>query len=187
MSKLKLDYYRSHDTLSISRDLLGKYLMSDLGGELTGGMITETEGYLGAGDKACHAYGGRRTPRTETMFSAGGVAYVYLCYGIHHLLNVVVGERDDPHAILIRAIVPEEGVETIFKRRGGRKSLTGPGTVTQGLGITTADDGVSLVGDRIWIEDRGVAIPEDRIETGPRIGVAYAEEDALLPYRFRMR
>ncbi|MGV3636858.1 MAG: DNA-3-methyladenine glycosylase [Flavobacteriales bacterium] len=184
---LPRSFYRGRDALQAARDLLGMALVTTMDGERTAGLITETEAYLGTGDRASHAFGGRRTPRNEMMYAAGGVAYVYLCYGIHHLFNVVVHSKDVPHAVLIRAIHPVEG-HAIMRRRRGSKTLTtgGPGTLTQALGIRTQHNGTDLTNGSIRIEAVGVAIPEDGILVGPRIGVDYAGEDARLPYRFRV-
>jgi DNA-3-methyladenine glycosylase len=188
MSKLPLNFYEREDVVQISKDLLGKYLFTNIDGEITGGIITETEAYAGAIDKASHAYKNRRTKRTEIMFGSGGTAYVYLCYGIHHLFNVVTNFEGIPHAVLVRAIKPFEGIPTILKRRNKEKispSITkGPGTVSQALGIETKHTGISLLGNMIWIEDRKFKVHENDIKAGPRIGVDYAAEDALLPYRF---
>ena len=186
--KLPEAYYRSTDTLGLARDLLGKVLCTRINGEYTAGMITETEAYCGAEDKACHAYGNRRTARTETMFAAGGAAYVYLCYGIHHLFNVVTNEADVPHAILVRGVHPVDGVEKMLERRKQTKLTkrlsAGPGTLSQALGIHTSQTGTSLQSDLLWIEDRGIVLPDSKVEITPRIGVDYAGEDAKLPYRF---
>lgn len=188
--KIPLSYFQQDDVLALSKSLIGKYLLTCLGPEnvVTGGMIIETEAYLGAEDKACHAYGNRRTKRTETMFSQGGKAYVYLCYGLHHLFNIVVNQENIPQAVLIRAIKPEIGIETMLLRRNKKKvapSLTnGPGSVCQALGITRDHDGCQLDGKHIWLEDRGDYIPPEEIRQTPRIGVDYAEEDALKPWRF---
>ena len=192
MEKLKEGFYQRADVVQMSKELLGKYLMTHVDGQTTGGIITETEAYAGIRDQASHAYGDRRTSRTEIMYNKGGVAYVYLCYGIHHLFNVVTNKEGTPHAVLIRAIKPQDGMEIILKRIGSdRKSKTavanGPGTVSKALGIHTRDSGIILSGDRIWVEDRGMVVEPSTIITGPRIGVDYAGEDAKLPYRFRIR
>lgn len=184
--KLHRDFYIRDDVVQISRELLGKVLCTRLDGQLTKAMITETEAYAGVTDKASHAYGDRRTPRTAPIYGPGGHAYVYLCYGIHHLFNVVTNVKDAPHAVLIRAASPVKGVETMLARRNklsiDKKLMAGPGTTAQALGITTALTGVSLQGKAIWIEDHGMEVAA--ITAGPRIGVDYAGEDALLPYRF---
>lgn len=181
------DFYTRKHVVQIAKDLLGKVLVTNFEGERTAGMIVETEAYAGVGDKASHAYGGRRTARTETMYSRGGVAYVYLCYGIHHLFNVVTNAEDIPHAVLIRAVEPLEGVDIMLARRGKPKltpQLTaGPGAMSQALGINTRHTGLSL-NAHIIIEDRGIKIKPRDIIAGTRVGVAYAEEDAYMPYRF---
>ncbi|MBA3704988.1 MAG: DNA-3-methyladenine glycosylase [Bacteroidetes bacterium] len=186
--KLEKDFYLREDVVQISKDLLGKYLFTKIDCELTGGIITETEAYAGKIDKASHAYNNRRTKRTEIMFAEGGVSYVYLCYGIHHLFNVVTNFKNVPHAILIRAIKPATGISTILNRRKTKilhnKIANGPGTLSQALGIRTEHSGLDLTGNTIWIEDRGIKISKKDIITGPRIGVNYAGEDAKLPYRF---
>ncbi len=186
--KLPLSYYRNTDVLQVSRDLLGKYLMTNIDGELTGGMIIETEAYHGPEDKASHAYGGRKTARNAVMYEAGGVCYVYRCYGIHALFNVVTNEGKIPHAILIRAIEPEIGIPIMLRRRKQIKVTptlsNGPGTLTQALGIDLIHNGLALTGPLIWIEDRGVQVKD--ILTGPRVGVDYAGEHAALPWRFRI-
>lgn len=154
-------------------------------------MIVETEAYNGVIDKASHAYGGKRTKRTETMYHQGGVSYIYLCYGIHHLFNVVTNVRDVPHAILIRAIEPLEGIDIMMQRRKKTTldtTLTsGPGSLSQALGITTEFNNIDLQGDEIWISDNHILVPDSEIIASPRVGVAYAKEDALLPYRFRIK
>ena len=185
---LPASFYRRDDVVQVSRELLGKVLCTRVNGAVTKAVITETEAYAGVGDKASHAYGGRRTRRTEPMFADGGIAYVYLCYGIHHLFNVVSAGAGTPHAILVRAGRPLEGVALIKKRRGkaatDRTLMTGPGTVSQALGITTKLTGSSLQGGRIWIEDHGIEVDAGSIVVGPRVGVDYAAEDAARPYRF---
>jgi DNA-3-methyladenine glycosylase len=189
--RLPPDFYLRENVLDVARDLLGKVLCSAVDGRVTKAVIVETEAYAGVGDRASHAYGGRRTRRTEPMYAPGGLAYVYLCYGIHHLFNVVSGPRDVPHAVLVRAGVPFAGVELMRERRGSAQpaaQLTrGPGTLTQALGIRTVLTGTPLAGDLLWIEDHGLAPGADAILIGPRVGVDYAGEDAALPYRFRVR
>jgi DNA-3-methyladenine glycosylase len=188
--KLSPDFYLREDVVQISQDLLGKYLFTQIGGKTTAGIITETEAYAGITDKASHAYGGKRTARTETMYARGGTAYVYLCYGIHHLFNVVTNMPGIPHAVLIRAVIPAEGIETILRRRNKEKiSKTvsaGPGTLAEALGIKKSHSGVDLTGKTIWIEDRNIRIKPTSIIHSPRVGVDYAGEDAHLPYRFRV-
>ncbi len=188
--KLKPEFYLRKNVLQITEELIGKFLVTNFDGVKTSGMIVEAEAYNGAIDKASHAYNGRRTKRNEIMYSEGGVAYVYLCYGIHHLFNVVTNYKDTPHAILIRAIVPIDGIDEILYRRKqklNKKISDGPGTLSTALGIKTEHSGLSLSGNKIWIEDRGIKFNKKDIITSPRIGVDYAGEDAKLPYRFRLK
>ncbi len=184
-------FYARKDVVKIAKELLGKVLVTEIEGIHTAGIITETEAYAGATDKASHAYGNRRTARTETMYQHGGVAYVYLCYGIHHLFNVVTNIEDVPHAILIRAVEPLEGIEYMLERRRKEKvdiSLTaGPGAMSMALGIHTRHSGCSLQGPEIFIEDRGIKVGSKNIVTATRVGVAYAADDALRPYRFLLK
>lgn len=191
MPLLPREYYLHHDVLELARDLLGKYIFTSVGGKLTGGMIIETEAYRGPDDRASHSYQNRRTRRNEVMYWSGGVCYVYQCYGIHALLNVVTNQMNIPHAILIRAILPTVGIEHMLERRKKLKVdktlAGGPGTVSQALGITLKDNGTDLTGKKIWIEDQGVIIPDEDILVGPRVGIAYAGEHALLPWRFRLK
>ena len=181
-------FYQRTDVLAVAKELLGKVLVTRFEGIVTSGIITETEAYAGPADRASHAYGNRRTTRTEVMYATGGVAYVYLCYGIHHLFNVVTNAGDIPHAVLIRAVEPLEGIEDMLLRRGKQRvtpQLTaGPGALSMALGIRTGHTGVLLQGPEITIEDRGIKVSTKDIVATPRIGVAYAMEDALLPYRF---
>lgn len=186
--RLTKDFFMGDDVLGISRELLGKYLFTKVDGQLAGGIICEVEAYKGIADRASHAYGGRRTRRNEMMYHDGGVAYVYLCYGMHHLLNFVTNKDGIPDAVLIRGIVPTHGEELMLQRTRKHKITPdigiGPGKVSKLLGITVADNGISLFGEHLWIEDRELMVPEERIKTTPRIGVDYAGDDALLPYRF---
>ena len=191
---LPREFYTRNDVVRISYELLGKVLYTSFNNEISAGIITETEAYAGAIDKASHAYNNRRTARTETIYRNGGTAYVYLCYGIHALFNVVTSVGDEPHAVLIRGIQPLHGIE-IMKMRVGKDKLDpsngiGPGKVTKLLGIRVADSGLDLCRDlpgerEIWIQDEGIIVRDDEVKTGPRVGVDYAAEDALLPYRFQ--
>lgn len=189
--KLNKTYYQQEDVVKLASDLLGKVLVTKLNGKLTSGIITETEAYNGVVDKASHAYGGRRTARTETMYATGGISYVYLCYGIHHLFNIVTGKQDVPHAVLIRAIQPMKGLDLILERRSAKqlspKLCVGPGKVSSALNITTQQNALSLTGNSIWLEDDNIKLKSSQILVGPRIGVDYAGEDAKLPYRFFVR
>ncbi len=190
MTLIPLSFYQRRDVVSIARELLGKYLFTDFG-TVTGGMIIETEAYGGAIDRACHAYNNRRTKRTEVMFSLGGVAYVYLCYGIHHLLNVVTSVEDEPHAVLIRALLPTHGTPTMSKRRGKTSldpTLTnGPGSLCQALAVTLEQNGTQLHSKSLFIQDLGEKVKDEEIVASPRIGVEYAQEDAFLPWRFCLK
>jgi DNA-3-methyladenine glycosylase len=185
---LPYSYYLNQDVLFLAKDLLGKVLYTQINGEITAGIITETEAYFGINDKASHAYGGRRTHRTETLYSEGGISYVYLCYGLHHLFNVVSSVENDPHAVLIRGIEPFIGIEIMEKRRNmpaTRSTISsGPGSAAKAMGIDRSFNKKTLTGEEIWIEDHGVRYKKDQIAATPRIGVAYAGEDAFLPWRF---
>ncbi len=186
--KLPRSFYLRENVTQISKDLLGKYLFTKIDGLLTGGIITETEAYAGVVDRASHAFGGRRTKRNETMYARGGTAYVYLCYGIHSLFNVVTNEKEIPHAVLIRAIYPTHGIDTLLKRRKMievRKNLCGgPGTVAEALGIQLSHSNSSLLGKEIWIEDKGLIVPKKEIVSSKRIGVESAGQAAHYLYRF---
>lgn len=187
--KIKSPFFQNDDTISIAKKLLGKFLVSNVDNKLTSGVIIETEAYLGEIDRASHSFEGRRSKRTEILYLEGGHLYVYLCYGIHALLNIVTQKEGEPHGVLIRALKPIDGIDTMLKRRHLSKlspQLTsGPGSLTQALGVTTKLSGEAL-GQTIWVEDRGIKINQNKIIASPRIGVAYAKEDALRPYRFRI-
>lgn len=191
MSKLPQKFYTREDVIQISKELLGKFIYTDIDGKVTGGMIVETEAYQGAEDKASHAFGNRKTPRTEPFYKEGGISYVYLCYGIHYLFNVITNQKNIPHAILIRAIEPTEGIETMLHRRRMTRPLynlaAGPGAMSMALGITIKHNAVNLQGKTIWLEDKGVKIEEKDIIASPRVGVAYAKEYASKPWRFRVK
>lgn len=190
MKKLPYSFYRQPDVVQIARSLLGKYFFSRIGGKLTGGIIAETEAYAGVTDKASHAYNGRRTPRTETMYLPGGFSYVYFSYGMHHLFNVVTNQKDIPHAVLVRGIIPTEGIDTMIRRRkinNPKQLCNGPAKLCQAMGITREHNALNLTGEMLWIADDGLLLPDEAIEITPRIGIDYAGEDALLPYRFIYR
>ncbi|MEP7318865.1 MAG: DNA-3-methyladenine glycosylase [Panacibacter sp.] len=190
---LKLDesFYSHTDVLFIAKELIGKILVTRFSKTLAAARIVETEAYNGVVDKASHAYNGRRTNRTEIMYRSGGAAYVYLCYGIHHLFNVVTNARDIPHAVLIRAAEPVYGIETMLLRT--RKTVfdytltKGPGNVSKALGITSRNTGSNLLGKEIYIINDGIKYEPGILIASPRIGVDYAAEDALLPYRFYLK
>ena len=182
-----MTWYLNSNVVDVARQLLGKVLCTRFDGVVTRGKIVETEAYCGNNDKACHANNQKMTKRNKVMFSAGGCAYVYLCYGIHHLFNVVTNEEGQADAVLIRAIEPIEGTETMMTRRKlnkkGKRISGGPAMLTQALGINTFHNGTVLNGDSIWIED-AMPVDEDYIVFATRIGVEYAEGDALQPWRF---
>jgi len=189
--KLSKEFYLQEDVLKISKELLGKFLFTNIDNKLTGGMITETEAYRAPEDKASHAFGGKRTARTEIFYEEGGISYVYLCYGIHHLFNIVTNKNEVPHAILIRAIEPLEGMNHMMVRRNKTKVspplTSGPGSMSQALGINKEYNKIDLQGNKIWLEDRGVKIAKNEILAGPRIGVDYAAEYASKPWRFGIK
>lgn len=245
MPLLSKSFYTRADAVRISRELLGKFVLTRVRGRVTGGRIVETEAYAGAADRASHAYGNRRTKRTEVMFHEGGVAYVYFCYGMHSLLNVVTNIEGVPDAVLVRAIFPTEGIPIMLRRRGKpalarsmetvalrrvrlgtaspssgicppgvmmegeavlshrptsprertkadlsrvlRTLTSGPGMVTQALGIDCSLNGADLAGPVIRIEDRGFKVRPADIIAGPRVGVDYAGPDARKPWRFRLK
>ncbi|MFA6118961.1 MAG: DNA-3-methyladenine glycosylase [Parachlamydiales bacterium] len=192
MSVLGIDFYINNDVIDIGQKLLGKFLFTKIDNEpLTGGMIVETESYKGIEDKACHAYMNKRTNRNTVMYEQGGIAYVYICYGIHSLLNIVTNKKDIPDAVLIRAIEPIEGIATMLQRRSksslSRSLTAGPAALTYALNVTKKLNGISLNSDKIWIEDRGINISKDEIICSSRVGVEYAGEHAKLPWRFRIK
>ena len=191
MKKLDYYFYSRTDVVNIARELLGKVLVTQWNGVVTSGRIVETEAYRGVTDRASHAWNGRRTGRTEIMYDEGGKGYVYLCYGIHHLFNVVTNIKDTPHAVLVRAVEPLEGISTMLQRTGKKKpdrTLTsGPGNVSKALGLLVSHSGVSLLEEAVFIADDGYALKKKDIIATTRIGVDYAGEDALLPYRFFIR
>lgn len=186
--KLPNEYFLNEDVVALAKDLLGKVLYTNIDGEVTAGIIVETEAYFGIKDKASHAYGGRRTNRTETMYSTGGISYVYLCYGMHHLFNVVTSVKDEPHAVLIRAVEPLVGLDLIEARRGMPVTKaavsSGPGSAAKALGIDKSFNAKDLNGTEIWLEDHGINYQENEIAATPRVGIAYAQEHATLPWRF---
>ena len=191
MSKIPLEFYLQEDVVKLSQQLLGKLICTKIDGTVCKAIITETEAYAGKEDKASHAYGGRRTKRTEIMYAKGGISYVYLCYGIHFLFNIVSNQIDIPHAVLIRAIHPLVGSKEMLERRKLKvqtdSSFNGPAKVTQALGIRLDHNGIQLNSNSIWLEDHTIQVEEEEIESGPRIGIDYAEEDAYLPYRFVLK
>ncbi|MEC5174766.1 DNA-3-methyladenine glycosylase [Chryseobacterium nepalense] len=191
MAKLKPEYFQNKDVIFLAQDLLGKILFTKKNGEITAGIISETEAYFGEEDKASHAYGGRRTLRTEAMYQPGGYSYIYLCYGIHHLFNIVVSLKNDPKSVLIRSVEPYQGFSVIENRRNRPSSdkyiSSGPGSVCKALGIDMTFNKKPLTGEDIWIEDSGLQYRTEDIASTSRIGVAYADEHAQLPLRFYLK
>jgi DNA-3-methyladenine glycosylase len=191
MKKLTYSFYNRPDVVKIAKELIGKIIVTQFGGVLTSGRIIETEAYAGEIDKASHAWNGKRTNRTEIMYGNAGAAYVYLCYGIHHLFNIVTNRENTPHAILVRGIEPLEGIDTMLKRTGKKKAdftLTrGPGNVSKALGIYTHHTGWNLQSEELFIASDGYVVKKNDIIATPRIGVDYAGEDAKLLYRFILK
>ena len=191
MPKLAYSFYQNTDVNDLAVQLLGKLLFTRIDGELTGGVIVETEAYKGIEDKASHAYGGRFTNRTQVIYEEGGLSYVYLCYGIHHLFNVVTAPKGIPHAVLIRGIEPVQGIDIMLRRRSMailKPNITaGPGALSKAMGIDKGLNAKDLLGDEIWIEDSGIVFPGDQIVSSARVGVDYAEYHALLPWRYYIR
>jgi DNA-3-methyladenine glycosylase len=191
--RLAPEYFQQTDTLGLAQDLVGKLLFTHFDGQLTGGRIVETEAYLGTTDHACHAHLGKRTKRTETMYQAGGVAYIYLCYGVHALLNLVTHQPGMPHVVLIRAIEPLVGLDVMQVRRGISRPTprltAGPGVLTQALGLTTAHNGMSLCSDTLWLATDGLPVAgSPDLVASPRVGIAsYAGPDTDQPWRYRLR
>ena len=194
------------DTVTAARELLGTYLVRMQDGVPLVGRISETEAYIGRRDRACHAYGYRRTPRTETLFAPPGTVYIYLIYGMYHCLNLVTEAEGEPAAVLIRAVQPRHNFDILSENRFGRKwqQLTraqkshlcdGPGKLCRAMALTRAENGISLTGEELFVVSSLSALglppwPGDeaplRIAAGPRIGVDYAGEDARLPWRFTL-
>jgi DNA-3-methyladenine glycosylase len=191
MEKLEAAFYQRRNVLQIAKELLGKVIVTKWDKIITSARIVETEAYAGVMDKASHAYGARRTNRNDIMYSGGGMSYVYLCYGIHHLFNVVTNKEGIPHAILIRAGEPIDGIKEMLKRTGKHKldnTLTrGPGNFSKALGIYTHHNASDLRDDKMFIANDGFSYKKNEIAASPRIGVDYAGKDALLPYRFYVK
>jgi DNA-3-methyladenine glycosylase len=188
--KLRKIFYQNEDVVDVARQLLGKILYTYINGIITAGIITETEAYCQS-EKGSHAYGGKRTPRTEVMFGPGGFAYVYLCYGMYYLFNVVTGTKGHAQAVLVRGIKPYAGIETILKRRNAEKIskhlFNGPGKVCAALGIDKKLYGADLRGHVVWIEDKNIQVDPDQIILSKRIGIDYAGDDAHRLWRFELQ
>ncbi|MEO7766493.1 MAG: DNA-3-methyladenine glycosylase [Ferruginibacter sp.] len=191
MNKLTIDFYNRKNVLQIAKELLGKVVVTNIDGVVTSGRIVETEAYNGINDRASHAWLGKRTARNEQMYAQAATAYVYICYGIHSMLNVVTNEKDIPEAVLIRALEPLQGIDKMLERTGKKQpdnSLTrGPGNVGKALGIYKIHSGVDLLNNTIYIASDNYNPAENQIGISKRIGIDYAGQDALLPYRFYIK
>lgn len=192
ISILPQRFYLEGDVVQIAKKLLGKIIVTDIDDQLTLSRIVETEAYDGRVDKACHAYPQRRTPRTEVMFKEGGRSYVYLCYGIHYLFNIVTHVENEPNAVLLRAVEPVAGLHFMADRRKVKSQINftnGPGKLASALGITRNFNDLVLYDPQspIWIAEEKEKIDKPEIIQTTRIGVDYAEEDALLPWRFYIK
>ncbi len=191
MKKLPIQFYQATDVVLIAKKLIGKIIVTNLNGHLTSGRIVETEAYIGLTDRASHSFGGKRTARNEHMYASAGVAYVYICYGMHHLFNIVSNAKDVPDAVLIRAVEPITGIDIMLKRTGKLKldnTLTkGPGNAAKALGISKIHSGLDLMKDEIYIADDGFKITSASIGVSRRIGIESSGDAALLPYRFYVK
>lgn len=191
MYKLSIDFYNRDNVVQIAKELVGKILVTNFEGVLTSGRIVETEAYVGIADKASHSYKGRRTPRNEHMYAQGGTAYIYVCYGIHQMFNVVTNKTNVPDAILVRALEPMQGITAMLKRTNkpvpGYSLAKGPGNVGKALGFQKRYSGSSLTSEEMFIAADEFIVTDDNVGTSTRIGVNYAAEDALLPYRFYLK
>jgi DNA-3-methyladenine glycosylase len=188
VKKLDHTFYDRKNVVQIARDLLGKILVTQFDGIRSAGRIVETEAYNGVNDRACHAFGGRRTSRTEHLYGGPGTVYVYICYGMHHLFNVITNKKDIPHAVLIRALEPLEGVDQMLMRTGKPSAdftiTKGPGNLARAMGMSKIHAGQNLFSEEIFIEDDGFRYKKNQVLVTKRIGVESAREDAELPYRF---
>lgn len=186
--KLERDFYETDNVVGVARNLLGCVIFTKINGLVCSAVIAETEAYAGVSDRASHAWGGRLTTRTTTMYQRGGRAYVYLCYGIHKLFNVVTGPQGTPHAVLIRGAIPLTNMETMRYRlelsQQKKLVMNGPGKFSKALGIMMEHNGTDLGGTEVWIEKPSVGFLPGAVVQTTRIGIACAGEDAKLPYRF---
>lgn len=191
MKKVSLSFYNRRDVVKIARELLGKIIVTDFDGMVTSGRIVETEAYVGVTDKASHSFGGRRTARNESMYARAGTVYVYICYGMHRMFNIVTNDKEIPDAVLIRAIEPLKGMDKMLERTGKNvldKTLTrGPGNVGKALGVSKQHSGLHLLDEQIYLLDDNYKIPEEKTGISKRIGVESAGPDGLLPYRFYIK
>ncbi len=190
---LKESYYQNPDVLFIARDLIGKVLLTEIEGLISSGIIVETEAYRAPEDRASHAFGNKITERTQTMFLSGGHAYIYLCYGLHEMFNVVTAEKGKAHAVLIRGVQPHSGLDLMMHRRNHsifKNQLTkGPGSVTKALGISRLQNACLLyqTNSPVRIYDEKIKYSDPEIGVSKRIGVGYAAESAIWPFRFYVK
>ncbi|WP_207423363.1 DNA-3-methyladenine glycosylase [Desertivirga brevis] len=186
--KISNEFYQRENVVLIAAELLGKHLYTNIDGQLTAGIIVETEAYKGPEDLGSHAYNHRRTSRNEMMYAAGGVAYMYICYGIHDMLNIVTGAENSSHAVLIRALEPSEGVDIMRHRRkiynDDTKLCKGPGALAKAMGLNKTHNGISLQGDEVWLEDKLIHVDKENVVAAPRIGLNISEPYKSIPWRF---
>ena len=191
IKKLPLKFYQQEDVVSVARQLLGKYVYSHIDGKITGGIIVETEAYQGPEDRGSHAYNDKRTARNQMMYQAGGLVYMYICYGIHDMLNIVTGREEMSHAVLIRAIEPLTGLEAMRIRRNifdlDKRLCQGPGALSKALGLTKLHNGFDLGGDVIWLEDKGLIYSENDVIASPRVGMNFDGPYKTIPWRFYVK
>ena len=191
INKLPQRFFQREDVLQIAIELLGKDLYTNIGGQLCGGKIVETEAYRGPDDRGSHAYNGRRTPRNEMMYQEGGLVYMYICYGIHDMLNIVSGKKGMSHAILIRALEPHTGIDIMRERRKifnkDQRLCQGPGALARAMGLNKAHNGIDLQDDVVWITDTGKKYSADEILASPRIGMNFEGPYKLIPWRFYLK
>lgn len=189
--KLPLSFYQREDVIQIARDLVGKELFTNVDGIICGGTIVETEAYRGPDDRGSHAYMNRMTPRNKMMYESGGKVYMYICYGIHDMLNIVTGSEGMSHAILIRAIEPHTGIETMRERRNlfghDKRLCQGPGALAKALGLKKHFNGTDILGDEIWIEDSSKVYRDKEIVAAPRVGMNFEGPYKTIPWRFYVK
>jgi len=191
MKKLPIEFYKRTDVVLIARELIGKIIVTKFNGQITSGRIVETEAYIGFTDRASHSYGGKRTARNEYMYAEAGTAYVYICYGMHHLFNVVTNKKNIPDAVLIRAVDPLCGIDIMLKRSGkaepGSSITKGPGNAAKALGISKNHSGVNLLSNEIYITDDGHVFEDALLGVSSRIGIGNTGDAVLKPYRFYVK
>lgn len=188
-NKLSVEFYTQDDTLLISRQLLGKKLCTSIDGIFTSGLIVETEAYRGPDDLGSHAYNNKRTSRNDIMYAEGGVAYMYICYGIHDMLNIVTGKEGNSHAVLIRALEPVDGIQHMVDRRGIqdlKRLCKGPGALARAMGLSKKHNGMSLQSDVVWVEDSADISKHDIWETS-RVGLNIQGLYRDIPWRFYIK